>query len=282
MKILFLIREGLAGFKRARLSAVITIITVMLSLSLIGIFGIIVQNLSDTFQKLYTHIRLEIFVDPSITPDQIDSLASALLAMNVFENITFISPEKALQEFEAEFGDISNLLDTNPLPPSFRVTLPGGYRRLQDIESIVKKIEAMEEVDEVQYQKTIISLMNKYFLLGVIVASAVGATIFLISTLLIFNTIRLTIHARKTLISIMRLVGATNFLIKGPFVIEGIFQGLIGSLLACGLLWLGIDFVRTAFFPELKIPLYYFAFLIATGTLLGLTGSYISIGKYLR
>ena len=282
MKFFFILKEGLAGFKRARLATTITIITVMLSLCLMGIFGLVVQNLSHTFQNLYTQIRLEVFIDPSLEPSRIDSLGRTFLGIEAVHSVKYISPENALAEFESEFGDITKVLGTNPLPPLFRVTLKGGYRRLQSVEAVVRQIEALEEVDEVEYQQTIIRLLNKYFLLGVIVASAVGATIFFISTMLIFNTIRLTIHSRKTLIGIMRLVGATNAFIKGPFIVEGLVQGLAGSLLACGVLWIGSDMVRTAFFPTLKIPLYYFGFLIATGTLLGLIGSYISIGKYLK
>ncbi|RMF61625.1 MAG: ABC transporter permease [Calditrichaeota bacterium] len=282
MKLFFLLKEGLAGFQRARLSATITIVTVTLSLTLIGMFGLIVQNLSHSFQQLYNKIQLEVFIDPSLSSSQVDSLARYLNSLDGVGYVNYITPQHALKEFESDFGDILSVLDANPFPPSFRVVLKGGYRKMNEIESIVRKIEALEEVDEVNYQRNIIRLMNKYFLLGVIITSAVGATIFFISTMLIFNTIRLTIHSRRNLISIMRLVGATRLFIKGPFVVEGILQGLLGSLFACGLLWLGVDIIRTALFPTLHIPLYYYGFLILTGTMLGLIGSYISIGKYLK
>jgi cell division transport system permease protein len=120
-------------------------------------------------------------------------------------------------------------------------------------------------------------------MLGLILASVIGATIFFISTMLIFNTIRLTIHSRRDAIEIMRLVGATTRFIKAPFIIEGLLQGLIGGLLASGILWLAVDIAATLLsLPELAFSLPYFFFIIGTGMWLGLLGSYVSVGKYLQ
>jgi cell division transport system permease protein len=283
MKIFFLIKEGFLGFSRARLATTIGIITISLSLGLMGIFGLLVQNLSGTFLRIYNQIHLEVFFDPSLDKAEIQALQNRIQNLGEVESITYISPEMALAEFQKDFGeDLVKVLESNPLPPSFRVALKSGYARFEATEAVVGQIESFKSVDEVVFQKSIIRLLDKYFWISVIAAAALGITIFVISTLLIFNTIRLTIYSRQTVIDIMKLVGATHAFIKAPFIIEGILQGLIGSLLAVGLLWLMADVIKTLFMPGLFIPLLFLAIIVLIGMFLGLIGSYISVGKYLK
>jgi cell division transport system permease protein len=283
MKIFFLIKEGFLGFSRARLATTIGIITISLSLGLMGIFGLLVQNLSGTFLRIYNQIHLEVFFDPSLDKPEIQALQNRIQNLGEVESITYISPEMALAEFQKDFGeDLVKVLESNPLPPSFRVALKSGYARFEATEAVVGQIESFKSVDEVVFQKSIIRLLDKYFWISVIAAAALGITIFVISTLLIFNTIRLTIYSRQTVIDIMKLVGATHAFIKAPFIIEGILQGLIGSLLAVGLLWLMADVIKTLFMPGLFIPLLFLAIIVLIGMFLGLIGSYISVGKYLK
>lgn len=284
MKLLFLLKEGIAGFKRARLAATISIATIALSLALIGMFALLVHHLSTRFQQTYGRIQLEVFIDPLIDNMQRQSLENRIQELAAVEVVQYVSPEAALQRFQQDFGDdlLTVLEGDNPFPPSLRVILKKEHAELEKVEAAVKAIRDLPQVDEVIFQEKFIRLVNRYFFIGLIVATAIGATIFFISTMLIFNTIRLTIHSRKTVIEIMRLVGATNFFIKAPFVIEGLLQGLIGSLLASGALWLLTDLLRALFLPDLAIPWMYYLFLCGTGILLGLLGSYFSIGKYLR
>lgn len=283
MKLFFLIKEGLAGFKRARLAAVISIVTIMLSLALLGIFGLLAKSLTNQFKQLYSQVHFQVFVDPSLSETQIQALQRKIYTIEGIQDVDFITPEEALADFQKDFGDeLVSVLGENPLPPSLRVTLKPDYSKINQIQTVIQQIEGYSAVDEVVFQEKIVRMLNEYFLVGVTVSLAIGTTIFFISALLIFNTIRLTIHSRKTVIDIMRLVGATNFFIKAPFVVEGILQGLVGSLLACGLLWVFVDLLNNTFMPNLSLPNIYIGLLMFTGMFLGLIGSYISIGKYLR
>lgn len=283
MKILFLLKEGFAGFRRARLAVTITLVTITLSLALLGLFGLVVQNLSDSFQRTFYQIRLEVFVDPSLGESDLQSLRGEIGRIETVQSVEYISPQAALQEFEKDFGkDLVTVLESNPLPPSFRVILKAGHTRPEAIKAVVRRIEALKAVDEVVYPENLIRLLDKYFLLGIVIAVGLGAAIFITSTLLIFNTIRLTIHSRQRVIEIMRLVGATDAFIKAPFIVEGVLQGLIGSLLAAGLLWLAGDLVRHLFMPGLAVPWIYLAGLAGVGILLGFIGSYLSVGKHLK
>ncbi len=283
MKFPFLIKEGFAGFKRARLAAVITVITITLALALLGLFGVVVHSLAGEFDRAYNRVSLDVFIDPSLNGADIAGLKQSLEAIDGVESVYYVSPDDALESFQQDFGeDLLSALGENPLPPSFRVMLNGGISPLASIEPIVKQIESLKSVDEVVFQKQIVRLLNRYFNIAIAIVLVIGGAIFFIAVILVYNTIRLTIHSRKTVVEIMRLVGATDFFIKAPFVIEGILQGFLGGLLACGLLWLAGDVVKSTFYPGLSLPLIFFGLLLFTGTLLGWIGSAVSVGKYLR
>lgn len=283
MNSFFIIKEGILGFKRARLAVTISVISISLSLLLVGIFGVTLQNIADIFEQSFKRVQLEVFIDPSLAISQVKRLEQRIQQNSAVDSVSFISPEQALKKFEQDFGEeLVTVLDENPLPPSIRVVLNPRQSDLSSVETIVQEIESINGVDDVVYQTDIIRLVNEYFLIGVIISIAFGFVIFIISTLLIFNTIRLTIYSRKTIIEIMRLVGATHFFIKGPFIMEGIFQGIIGALIACGLLWLSNYSIKGIFENILSVPLPYYIGLISLGAFLGLLGSWFSVNKYLR
>lgn len=283
MNSFFIIKEGLLGFKRARLAVTISVISIALSLLLMGIFGVTLQNIADIFQRSFKRVQLEVFIDPSLAISQVKRLEQRIQQNSAVDSVSFISPEQALKKFEQDFGEeLVTVLDENPLPPSIRVVLNPRQSDLNKVEAIVQEIKSINGVDDVVYQTDIIRLVNEYFLIGVIISIAFGFVIFIISTLLIFNTIRLTIYSRKTIIEIMRLVGATHFFIKGPFIMEGIFQGIIGALIACGLLWLSNYSIKGVFENILSVPLPYYIGLVSLGAFLGLLGSWFSVNKYLR
>jgi cell division transport system permease protein len=283
MNLFYIIKEGILGFKRARLAVTISIISISLSLMLMGIFGMVVQNMADIFQKFYRQVQLEAFIDPSLAVSQIQKINQEIQNISMIDSVIYKSPEEALKEFEQDFGaDLVSVLDENPLPPSIRVTLKPGQSNIESINEVVSEIEAIEGVDDVVYQTEIIRLINEYAVIGIIISIALGLIIFIIVTLLIFNTIRLTIYARRTLIEIMKLVGATNFFIKGPFMVEGIFQGLFGSLIACGLLWISNYSIKGIFATILAVPYQNYVILISIGVVLGFLGSYFSVNKYLK
>ncbi|MCB0262865.1 MAG: ABC transporter permease [Calditrichaeota bacterium] len=283
MTTFFLIKEGFAGFKRAPLAASITIVTVALALTLVGGFALAVQNLADEFERTYRQIRLEAFIDASLNDAQRNGLIQRIKDVAGVATVEYVSPEAALASYRSEFGgDLVEVLGENPLPPSLKIELQSGFSQLSAVEAIVKQINNLPEVDDVVYAENVLRLLNRYFDIGLTIAIILGVVIICIAVVLIYNTIRLTIHSRKTLVEIMQLVGATHSFIKAPFMIEGILQGILGSLFACGILfWVG-RFIRDLVFSNLHVPLLYFAGLIICGAVLGLLGSYISVSKYLK
>ena len=271
------------GFRRARLAAVITVTTVTLALTLIGMFAITIQSLSDEFSQTYQRIRLNAFIDPSLNDEQRGQLRDRITAIMGVESILYISPDAAMAQMQAEFdAELIEMLGENPLPPSYEILLKTGISALDSVQSIHRHIAAFPEVDEVVYAENVLRILNRYFEIGATIALLLGGVIFFIAIVLIYNTIRLTIHSRKTIVEIMRLVGATNRFIKAPFVIEGIIQGFLGSILAALILWLATDFVNTVFNLSLKVSPVIYAALVLLGGIIGLMGSYFSVSKYLK
>ncbi len=283
MKLLFLVKEGVVGLKRARVTALISVVSITLSLTLMGIFYLGGYNFKNIFLRFYQQIEIEAFLEPGLSDKRITELKKEIGKEALVETVRFISSRQALEEFKKSFGeDISYVLEENPLPASFRIVLSPRYSSPEVIETLARKIDRLPGVEEVIYQKAIIEFVHKYFGLGLIVAGFFALLLLVIITILIFNTIRLTIHSRMEIIHIMRLVGATNRFIKGPFIIEGILQGLIGGGLALGLVMLSVRIIRGIFYPQLIVPQTLTPFLIGMGLLLGLVGSYLSVNKYLR
>jgi len=282
-KLFFLLKEGILNFSRARLAAIITVLTIGLSLTILGIFAVGIVNLSNLFNNFYKKVTLEVFLSPAISDSQIQKLKRQILTIPGVAEVIYISPQEALRKFQKDFGaDLVGVLDENPLPPSFRVQLQSQFTNVEKVDRIVERIRKLKNVDEVLFQREIVRLVNEYFFIGVLFSLITGIVLFVITTLLIFNTIRLSIHGRKNLIEIMKLVGATPFFIKGPFLFEGILQGIIGALFSGGFLWLLKEIVRSVLFPQFQIPEFIFGSLLVMGMVLGFIGSTISVNKYLR
>jgi len=276
------LKEGIIGLRRARVAATASIISLSLALTLLGTFALTGLNLKDVIFRFYKEIEIEAFIDPSLAGDQIKDLQQKIKQYPQISAILFISREEALLEFQKIFGeDLQTVLEENPLPPSFRIILKSSYSDPVVAENLTRELSQLKGIQEIIYQKEVIQFLHKYLRLGLTATVIIAFLLLLVITILVFNTIRLTIHARRDIIQIMKLVGATHFFIKAPFLWEGVLQGLIGGGLSI-LLVLGIStLVRDMIFSELLIETYLFGFMVGLGILLGFIGSYISVNKYL-
>ncbi len=283
MNFLFFLKEALIGLKRAKISALITIVSICLSLTLIGLFILLGLNLKDIFFRFYKEIEVEIFLEPQISEDQISKLIAEFKNYSEVKNVRFVSRQEALKEFQDIFGtDISGILIENPLPASFRLTVKSTFSKPETVEKLTAKIAELQGIQEIIYQKEIINFIHKYFNISLIIIGLFASILIVIMTILVFNTIRLTIYARRNIIQIMKLVGATNFFIKGPFIFEGILQGLIGGILSILLVWGIIVIVKNILLSDLFVSAYLYTFVIGLGIFFGLIGSYLSVNKYLK
>jgi cell division transport system permease protein len=271
--------------------------TVLIGMFLLGLFialGTWVYSWT-TDQKRQLIVEVYFCTDPPqqgcrgpATQAQIDATRARLVSMPEVKNVEFISKEDALEIQRERTPELVENLTSNPLPPSYRVT----PHRAEDARKIVGLLDpAPAGVAKIRDgEETADRVLQVATIVGAIVAA--GSVILIIaSVLLIANTIRLSIFARRREIEVMKLVGATNWFVRGPFMLEGLITGLIGSILAVILLviakevaltrliardWLAEDDVQALSFPLIAL------ILVATSLLVGAVGSGITMRRFLR
>lgn len=248
-----------------------------------AIFIIFSINLNTWINSFREKIEMEVFLQSKVPEGQISVILEQLNQIPGIHTIQFVSKEDAAIRFKDEFGqDIFDVLDFNPLPQSFIITLDDTARNLKSIEHVSAEINSINQVEEIVYQKFLLESIDKYINYILFGAFFIGLIITLIAVALIYNTIRLTIYARRDTIYIMRLVGATQRFIRTPFVIEGMLQGLIASSLACLVTYYLVKFITHFIYPFLIFNNQVYIYLIAFGLIIGIVSAGLSVAKFLK
>jgi cell division transport system permease protein len=286
MSIFYVIKEGFAGFNRAKLAAIGSVVTITISLLFLGMFYVISDNTSRIVDDLRSKVEIEAFLEEPASKQKIDDVRKELLSIEGIEKIEFISKEQAAKIFKQEFGeDINSVLDFNPLPPSFKIYLKEQYRTSQHAEAIQKRTKSIKGVDDVIYRKELLEFLDHRTTTLYALGLGFGIIIGISAILLVSNTIRLTIYAKRKAIQTMKLVGASRFFIRAPFIIEGIVQGMVGGMIATAILYYLITFATELVSHELaefiRVDVPFYGFVILVGCFLGFLGSTISIRKFI-
>jgi cell division transport system permease protein len=238
MRLGFFLREALRGLRRSSAPALAALLTVLLTALVLGVFIPIVQATTGTANEVRSRVVVDVYVAESATQKEISELESAIARTTNVKSVEFISKGEALARAQDKnpraFREGAELLGSNPLPASFRVTPEDP----DELGVIVDRLEAggLAAIDEVRNReedtKEILSAT------GLVKALTAGLAILLVfaSIALIANTIRLSVFARRREVEVMKLVGATNWFIRWPFVIEGVIVGFFGGVLAVLLL----------------------------------------------
>lgn len=283
----YVIREGFSGFKRAKLSTTISILTVCISLLLLGIFAIIFANLHKVADALKREVQIEVFLLDDITETQRSRMNDQIRALPGVADVAFISKDDAANIFKEQFGeDIFSVLDFNPLPASFRISLKPEYVHTDSVAAIAAFAEELEGTESVQYRQTLLTMLTDRIQTVIAVSVGVGILLAISAIFLVSNTIRLTIYAKRKLIQTMKLVGATKGFIRKPFLLEGFVQGVCGGIAAIVLIYIILYFIRKNVSEHLfalgDYEIYFYAAVLVTGSILGLLGSAVSIRRFLK
>jgi len=287
MSFSYTLRESLSGFSRTKLSSVISILTICVSLLLLGLFAVMTLHASRFIESLRDKIELEAFLQEPISELQIAELQRTVSATEGVRKVTFVSKEEATRIFRKDWGDdITSVLDFNPLPPSIRISLRDGYKTAARAQAIAARVGAMPGIDTVMYRKTLLELIDQRTQSAHSLMLGLGILISLSAVFFVSNTIRLAIYARRKIVRTMELVGATQFFIRMPFLLEGIFQGVLGGLAAAGLLYLileeGAKWISTEFSSYVHMDPAFYLLVIASGAVLGFLGSIISVTRFIH
>jgi len=287
-KMMFIFSEGLKNLWRHKLTAFSAIFSTFLTLSVTGSLIIATENTNKVIEYLRDKYKIEVFFKQNISDDRVVALAKEFNSIRGIRSTTVITKSDAEKIFKSQFGEnILDMVGYNPLPASCVLNIVKNQPDAVKIRPIIDRLRTYPEVDEVNYQGRLINRIESYY--QKFVKGMTGLLIFvlLISVLIISNTVRLTIFAKEELIKALQLIGATRAFVKAPFVIEGVFHGLIGALLASilliGGLSLGEDILQYVTGLKLQYDtLFLISVLCGTGILISLVGSSRAISKYLK
>ena len=287
----YFVREVCISIKRNNWMSFASISTVAVSLFVLGMFLIIVLNMNRMASMLESQVQINVYLDDKLKGAEIDDLEDDLKKMQGIESVQYVSREDAIVRLRERLGDQKYLLDAlgdkNPLPNAFEVTV----KQPTMVETAAKAIEKFGGVESVKYGQDVVEhLFNMTRLVRIfgftLMLLLAGATLFIIS-----NTIRLTVFARRKEIAIMKYVGATDWFIRWPFLLEGVVLGFFGGVLASialrsiyGLITAKV-YSTLAFLP--LIPQYPFVnfislVMVLSGMGIGALGSTISLKRFLK
>jgi cell division transport system permease protein len=242
MKIGFFLREALRGLRRSSAPALAALLTVLLTAIVLGVFIPIVQATTGTANEVRGRVVLDVYVKTDASPADRAELQTTLEGTPNVKSVEFISKTEALEELgrKIETDEAIELLGTNPLPDLFRVT-PEDPDELHVIEGSLMSggRPALAAVEDVKNREGETDKILSATALVKALAAGLAALLVFASIALVANTIRLSIFARRREVEVMKLVGATNWFIRWPFVIEGVIVGFFGGLLAVLLLAIG-------------------------------------------
>ena len=232
-RFLYLVSEGIRSLWRTKTTALATISAIGIAASFVVFSAVVGENISGIIQIARGQYEFQVFFSEDIDNIRAAELVDQIGAIEGIKFASLITKEEAADIFQREFGEnIFDLLEENPLPPGSVLKLQQPKDRRIDINPIIKQIKLVEGVDEVRYQGRLISLIERYYEGFFAAVTALAAAILFGTVILISNTIRLSIYARRDLIRILKLVGATDRFVRFPFMIEGILEGFFGSLIA--------------------------------------------------
>jgi cell division transport system permease protein len=277
------------------------VITIYLSLLLVGIFIMTGFVVNSVVHDVEDKVTIQIFLKDGAATEDVNKLQEELLADPLVQGVDYTTKEEALEKFRQDMKqspEIIDQLEGNPLPASLDVTLKDP-RTVTDMVTKIKKTPLFTAVadrpdnpeESLKYGQQIVEKLFAFTRVIRIVEIVFVVMLGVVSLIFINNTIRLAIYARRKEIGIMRLVGASNWFIRTPFLLEGLIQALIGASVAI----LTIVGLQAAILPRLKDALPFMAVslsgsataqisivLIAAGAIIGIAGSWLAMTRYLK
>ena len=287
----YFIQEVFHSLRRNNWMTFASIGTVAVSLFVLGVFLILVLNMNRLAGMLESQVQISVYLEDHLTDREKRQIGYDIESLQGIDSVTYVDRETAKERLKERLGDQKYLLDAlsedNPLPDAFEVTVTTP----SVVESAAGAIAAMQGVEEAKYGQDVVEhlfdITRLMRIFGFVLMCLLGgATLFIIS-----NTIRLTVFARRKEIAIMKYVGATDWFIRWPFLLEGIVLGCIGGLIAAVALrsfyaaMAAKIYSTLAFFP--LMPQYPFmnyvtAAILLAGIVIGAIGSVISLKRFLR
>jgi cell division transport system permease protein len=286
----YFFQEALTSLWRSRLINALSVGTIAVSLFVLGAFLAVASSLNDIVTRWTQKVQVVFFLEDHIEDRVRASLENRLKDDPAVESQVLVTRGEALERFRALFRDMRSLpedLGENPFPASLEVSLRPGHQSPAEVERLVAAFEKAPGVREAQYDLLWIDRLSTGVRLVRGAGAFLGGILVLAGVFTISNVIRLTVYAREDELDIMRLVGATQAYVKGPFVAEGMIQGGLGGLIAVALLWTAFRFLRRDLMAAsdllgrapLTLPSDLVLVLVLGGMAVGIAGSLVSLRR---
>jgi len=288
MSLGYVLKEGVAGLNRARLAAFTSVFSLFVAVLLVGVLSRVGYNAYEVMQILKQQVEVEVFLQ-NIDDRTSQEIRDRIESESIVAELSYISRDSASKIFQQDFGIGSDALaDLQFLPASFKVKIVENAEITQ-IDSMVQQVSNFRGVDEVRFNQALLQTLESRTETLFIIGGAIGAFILFVAMVLVFNTIRLTIYAKRDLIRAMKLVGATNSFIRRPFLVEGMMQGVIAGTAAAAIVFSLFEWIVPQFVPQLGVlswPFgrWYFLLgaLLLLSILMGWWGSRWAARKFIR
>lgn len=284
-QIRYLVRESLRSFRRMKGIAFVSMLIMSIALLMLALFTLVTVNLRAVARSFQKEIEIVAFLEDGRTIEEIQDVRQRLLEHTGVQSVSYVSKEEALQEFTEQLGsdaDLLEVLDENPLPASLRVRLFDEARTSKQLELLSAWLREMRGIEEVRYGDQWVERLERYVQVFLVLDLLIGAIVMASALFVISNTVRLTVLARERSIEIMRLVGATDWFIRTPFLVEGALQGAAAAGIAMAILW-GVHQYATRFVgPLLFYDPAQIAGFVALCAIVSSLGSLTSLRRFLR
>jgi cell division transport system permease protein len=276
------------------------ITTVAITLFIVGFFLIIIYDVQGVLSSVKSQVEVAVYLKDNITVELKTYLEDEIKTWEEVSEVVYVSKDAALDKFKTENAgsEILKEIQGNPLPASFEIRLKSPEKVDQiALRFVAKDGEYVEGIDEVIYGQNYVQKIFSITAIAGSIAFLIIIILLLAAVVLIFNTIRLSIHSRRKEIEVMKLVGATNWFVRIPFIFEGFFEGFVGSMIAAVLLYFITNYLlikgETALADTMHIKdlailgsgnimLYIYAGMVIIGCLLGVLSSAFALKRYVR
>ena len=282
-------REAFRTFRRAPGLSALAVAAIGFSLFTTGLYALVALNFRGALENIAERVEIVAFLMRGTPPETVTLASQDIAAFPEVLEVNYVSAEEALkraqQELE-EFREAYKELSSNPLPASFEIRLKPPYRSAAAVRAVADRLAGFAFVDDVRYGREWVERLDQLRRLASIVQFMIGIAFAIVAMAIIGVTIRITVLQRAPEIAIMRLVGATNNFIRGPFVLEGAIKGVLGGVVALLLCWAGFALFKAALGTDLPDLRFFrpvdMVVIVLFGTLIGLLGSLLSVGRHLK
>lgn len=291
----YFLQEAFSNLWTNRLNNFVSISIITFSLFTFGLFLLTAGNLSKLIGRWTENIQVNIFLQKGTEREDVKRLESIIKSSTCVARFAYISEKEALRRFHTYYPSMSELtteLDTNPFPPSYEITIRREFQNNRAVQQMVGQMRSDPRVEDVEYDQEWIDRVQFIIRFVRTVGLFFGGVLMFTAMFSISNVIKLMVQSRKDEIEIMRLVGATNTFIKGPFLTEGILQGLLGGIVATLILFSVYQAIlakllalNAPFFSANQLQFLtnsMMAALIGGGMLVGFLGSFFSLRKLVK